>query len=143
MQIKDHGDWVPYKPNPFPPEAPKNAMFCSNYSGADWYKYSRSMITDPDSIKMTILMGEDGKAPTGQVMAANKDVSFLFPQHMKVIEVFGVASADPQREYGGKVYDTRTQIFSDPEPLPGLVETIHPAPVIVDQLPMGVKVAKI
>lgn len=114
MQIKNHGEWTPYKPNPFPKEAPPNALFCSNQSGVDWYDYSRKVFTDPNSIKMTIMTDSSGD---GIVMAANKDVSFLFPQHLTVIEVFGLQSTDPQAEFGRKIYHSANGTFSnDPSP---------------------------
>lgn len=114
MQIKNHGEWTPYKPNPFPKEAPPNALFCSNQSGVDWYDYSRKNFTDPNSIKMTVMLMKDGN---GVIMAANKDVSFLFPQHLTVIEVFGLQSDDPQKDFGRKIYHSANGTFSD-DPMP-------------------------
>lgn len=110
MEIIDHGDWTPYKPNPFPKEAPPNALFCSNQSGVDWYTYSRTNFKDDTTIKMTVMMNPDGK--TGIVMAASKDVSFLFPQHLKVIEVSGLTSTDPQAEFGRSLYDSVKKTFT-------------------------------
>jgi len=141
MQIRNHGEWTPYKPKPFPKEAPPNALFCSNQSGVDWYDYSRITFIDPNSIKMTVMMDS---GVNGIVMAANKDVSFLFPQNLTVIEVFGVQSTDPQKDFGRKIYHSANGTFSDdPAPPLPLPQNKPTAPEIITFTPPPIEPQRI
>jgi hypothetical protein len=110
--IINHGDFLPYKPDPWPKAYDPHAMFCKN-DKSDWYLYLKEHL-DNENIKLTVLMNEDGK--TGQVMAATKDATMLFPQHMRVLEL---TESDWKPEtYVGKIYDVGSESFSDPEPTP-------------------------
>jgi len=108
MDIKNHGAWQRYTPETLPTGAPANAMFARRESdGVDWYAYvdARSNFA-ADSVKMTVV--------DGRVAAATTDPTALFPGVATVLEVSGVATDDPQKLFGGKLYDGTT--FRDPPP---------------------------
>jgi len=109
MDIKNHGTWQRYTPEKLPAGAPANALFARREGdGVDWYAYvdARSSFA-ADSVKMTIV--------DGHVAAAVTDPTMLFPAGATVLEVSDVATADPQKLFGGKLYDGTT--FHDPPPL--------------------------
>ena len=108
MDIKSHGTWQVYQPATPPEGAPRNAMFARRAGdGVDWYDYVNSGKNfASDSIKLTVRDGAVG--------AATFDPTALFPGGSAVLEVRGVATADPQRMFGKKLYDGKT--FKDPPP---------------------------
>jgi hypothetical protein len=111
--INDHGTWARYTPSPVPADAPPNALFSRRDSDSiDWYDYVNpgSNFGDATVIKMTV--GSDNI-----VRAAVLDPTRLFPGNgVRVLEVTGASTADPQADWGGFVYDPNTQTFSDPPP---------------------------
>ena len=52
------------------------------------------------------------------VAAATLDPTTLFPGGATVLEIGGVHVPDPQKTFGGKLYDAAKKTFKDPPPLP-------------------------
>lgn len=124
MNIINHGSWALYTPDQTTKdrqEAPSSALFCKRTSDdTDWYDYIyfNGSPFAPGSIKITIYAGE--------VMAATRDESMLFPQRMTLLEVTGDAVEDPQEAYGGFIYDAEANTLSAPAPAPVTVEPVSP-----------------
>jgi hypothetical protein len=126
MSIIEHGDWIRYSPATRPPEAPGNAKFAQRVSDAqDWYDYVNPPATNfqTGSVKMTVYRPGRGGPTVG---AATFDATMLWPDQMLIVEDTGYAGTDPQTDYGGKIYDTTTQTFSDPPPFdpPAALQTL-------------------
>jgi len=93
-----HGEWERYTPNRLPRGVTPNhnVMFCRRVGdNVDWYDFINIMLFRKKSIKVTVMDGE--------VKAANRDPSKLFPQYCSVYEIIGEKfHVDPQKKYGGK-----------------------------------------
>ncbi|NSZ64608.1 hypothetical protein G6L16_021465 [Agrobacterium tumefaciens] len=83
--MKNHGNWVSYKPAELPPYAPFNAIFWKR-DDDDWYVWSRS--------NWNILEGVDASGTTkvvvsdDRVVAAEKDATYLsLPTEFKLYEL--------------------------------------------------------
>ena len=111
MDITNHGSWKRYTPPVLPEGAPPNAMFARRESdGVDWYDYvNTGKAFAKDSIKMTVT--------NLTVSAAVKDATMLFPAGATVLEIKDVATQDPQKMFGRKIYDPNGRAFRDPPPL--------------------------
>jgi len=109
MDIKDHGLWQRYTPTKLPQGAPASAMFVRRVAdGVDWYKYVNSGVNFAVvTIKRTLRHGVFSTATT--------DPTALFPDNATVLELSGVASSDPLKQFGRKVYDAARQSFRAPE----------------------------
>ena len=109
MNIKNHGIWLPYKPQKLPKDAPPSALFVRRAGdGVDWYDYvSSGRNFGKYTIKMTVI--DSG------VAAATKDPTALFPASALVLEVSDVETDDPQKLFGNMIYHADTQTFSDPK----------------------------
>ena len=109
MDIKDHGLWQRYTPAKLPQGAPASAMFVRRESdGVDWYTYVNSGDNfAEDTIKLTL--------HNGVVSTATTDPTALFPDNATVLEISGVASDDPLKQFGRKTYDATRKTFRDPE----------------------------
>ena len=110
MNIKSHGTWHHYRPSKLPKDAPANAMFARREGdGADWYDYVNSGKNfAEDSVKLTLIDNVVG--------AATVDPTALFPGGATVLEISGVSLGDPQKAFGGKVYDAPGKTFKNPPP---------------------------
>lgn len=112
LTVKDHGFWTLYRPAK-PPPGLEGAMFCHRETdGADWYEY-RNRLT-ANTVKMTVM--KMGPRPRHIVQAVSRDVSLLFPQNSLVLEVTGIADADPFAAYNQRGYDPERQAFLDFNP---------------------------
>lgn len=113
MNIKNHGQWSLYRPDPLPEHAPPNALFARRASdGKDWYKYLREEGSFTEgSIILTVYQGDI-------VGTATRDPTAIFPGHdARVLEIIGVEGiADPLKEFGNKLYDEVTGEFHEPPP---------------------------
>ena len=111
MEIKNHGSWKQYQPTTPPKAAPANTLFSRRESdGVDWYAYVNSGENfAADSIKITTREG-------GFVGAAVADPTMLFPGDGGLLEVIGYSGDDPQKAFGGKIYDAAGKAFRDPPP---------------------------
>ena len=121
MSIKDHGEWVRYKPNPPPENMPANTAFARRVSdGVDWYDYVKGDPFGKNSIKMTVRAREKGEPVT--VSAPHVDASMLFPAGYRVIELEGnYTNLDEDariEKFASKVIDLKTGKISDPPPPP-------------------------
>jgi len=121
MSIKDHGEWIRYKPNSAPENVPANAVFARRVAdGVDWYDYVRSDPFGKDSIKMTVRSRAKGEPVI--VAAPHVDASMLFPADHRVIELEGnYANLDEAariEKFARKVIDLKTGKISDPPPPP-------------------------
>ena len=109
MNIKNHGEWKPYRPETLPVGAPINALFARRDDGTDWYDYVNSGTNFAiDSIKLTLR--------DDVVAAAVIDATLLFPAGSTVLEISGVSVPDPQASLGRKVYNADAKTFRDPPP---------------------------
>lgn len=110
MNIRNHGDWVRYKPDRLPIFAPPNALFAHRVNDStDWYDYVNSGDNFVENtIKLTVV--------DGRVGAAVIDPTLLFPGGATVLEISDVHVGDPQAAFGGKIYDPATKTFNDPPP---------------------------
>lgn len=126
MNIKDHGKWLPYKPETMPPNAPNGALFCKRESDdQDWYQYVNPGTNfEPDTVKFAALWQESiGGYVVGAVVY---DATMLFPANQLLREIFGYTGTDPQTELGNKLYDPAAGTFTLPvlpEPVPSPFET--------------------
>ena len=119
MSVIDHGSWLPYKPETLPEGAPPNALFAQRESDfVDWYVYVNSGENFGEAnVKMMASLREE----IGYVVGpAVYDPTMLFPAKHIVMEVTDYGGTDPQKDFGGKVYDPATMTFSDPPPTPPL-----------------------
>lgn len=114
MNIKDHGRWAAYRPDPRPEGLPASVLFARRESdGKDWYEYIREEgAFQEGSIKLTVF---DGDVVGAAVFEADR----LWPGYgQRVLEIIGITSADPQKEFGNKLYDQVTSSFAEPPPPP-------------------------
>lgn len=117
MNIIDHGEWTPYRPEKFPVGAPPNALFAVRRSDTvDWYDYVHSGKNfGADTVKFAAVI-HDG---IGYVVGpAVYDPTMLFPANHIVAEITDYTGSDPQADFGNKVYDPATGSFSDQLPPP-------------------------
>lgn len=118
MNIVDHGKWLAYTPDPIPSDAPANALFCKRESdGQDWYEivHGDTAPLPASSVKFTALWNPGYSSYV--VAAAVYDGTKLFPAGQIVQEITDYAGTDPQKDFGGKLYDPATGAFTDPPPL--------------------------
>lgn len=118
MDIIDHGDWVPYKPDPWPAHLSnhRNVLFCRRVSdGIDWYVFQRKQLTNANTIKMTLIKIMDH----WWVQATYRDASMIFPQNNKLIEITSVMPEDFE-QYRDKTFDLTTREFKPRPPPPEL-----------------------
>lgn len=110
QSYKSHGSWSRYSPETIPPERPVNTMFAKRDSdGVDWYDYIESGKNFTEgSAKLTLMTGAAGL----QVMAANTEAAFLFPQGCTVLEVIGFEGEVSQ--FVNKIVDLANDTFADP-----------------------------
>ena len=88
MEFIDHGDWVPYVPDPWPPHLHlhHSVLFCKRVSDdRDWYDFQRKELKGQDTVKMTLL----NLRGHWQVQASYHDASMIFPAAHKLIEIKG------------------------------------------------------
>lgn len=119
-QIVDHGKWVLYQPDTFPPHAPYGALFARRESdGVDWYVYSRDSknFFGPDTVKFTAMWQD---IHSGFVIgAATRDVTRLFPAGQLLREIIDYHGGDdPQAELGQKLFDPDSRTLHALPPLP-------------------------
>jgi hypothetical protein len=109
MHLKDHGAWRRYIPEVPSPDAPVGTLYARRAGdNVDWYDYVRASEHFAEtSVKMTVL--------DGVVMAATTDPTALFPGNTQVLEVSDVSVDDPQKTFGGLIYDGKT--FYTPPPV--------------------------
>ena len=107
MNIINHGVWERYTPKKLPKDAPPGALFARRErDGMDWYDYvNHGTNFDPSSVKMTVVGDSVGAAVT--------DATQLFPAGAMVLEIYGVSTRDPQKEFGEKIYDAAQKTFRD------------------------------
>jgi len=120
----DHGSWVAYKPTQIPEHAPAGALFARRESdGVDWYDYVNSGENfDERNVKFMALWQDSfGSYVVGPAVY---DPTMLFPAGQIVVEVDGYTGIDPQKDFGGKLYDPETHTLTDPPPPPE-VESIE------------------
>jgi hypothetical protein len=118
MTTKNHGTWVAYRPAKHPKDAPLGAMFTRRESdGKDWYDLVNEdkPFRQSQSVKMCLRSDKSNWI----VCVAVYDETMLFPQAGQLIlEVTDYEGTDPQRDFGGKTWDQKTDTFSDPPPPP-------------------------
>ena len=116
MTVIDHGKWLPYTPDVLPKHAPSHALFAKRESdGVDWYDYVNSGENfDVDNVKfMAVLRDYAGGHVVGPAVY---DPTLLFPANHLVGEITDYAGSDPQKDFGGKIYNPEDGSFSDPPP---------------------------
>jgi hypothetical protein len=135
MNIKDHGKWIKYIPDPIPEKAPANAIFAKRESdNQDWYLYVHAVqvevsphtmgtVTpynfenfDEASVKFVATYQEVYGAHI--IGAAVYDPTMLFPAGGVLAEIFGYTGTDPQADFGNKVYDPVAFTITEAPTLP-------------------------
>lgn len=120
MSIIDHGNWVRYKPEKPPKDAPGNAMFARRESdGMDWYDYVAPGTTNfaVGTVKFAAMWRDNVGAYV--VGPAVYDASAIFPADHIVGEIDDYVGDDPQTDIGNMIYDPATGDFrSQPPPPP-------------------------
>ena len=104
MDIIDHGNWEPYKPEDYPIKyLPANVLFARRVEdGMDWYIFQKRELTNPDTIKLTAFQEPDGD---WIVQATETDASMLFPINMRLVELVG--STEHHETFRQKVLDLK------------------------------------
>ena len=111
MAIIDHGSWERYIPDPAPAGIPSNVMFARRIGdNVDWYVYLKSKPFAGNSVVMTVEHTSTGE---DLVQAATRDPSMIFPQLMSVIEETEYSGTEPQKDLGGRLYDTSLRKIGD------------------------------
>jgi hypothetical protein len=143
MEIIDHGVWVQYQPVKPAKYAPHNTIYARREADStDWYDYVR-----PDFLRMQPPPPPTYHPTTGELLpvppippsnfksgsvvcnifrqrdqsivgAATYDPTAVHSINQRVIEIVGYTGSDPQKDFGGKVYDHATGTFSDQPPPP-------------------------
>jgi len=113
--MKNHGEWEAYQPEAVPEDKPSGALFARRKSdGVDWYDYVKNEPFGKNTVKLTARWIEPLKSYL--VGAAVRDGARLFPPGYIVVE-FDSDNADPQKEFGGRLYDAKKGTFGDrPKP---------------------------
>jgi hypothetical protein len=144
MEIIDHGVWVQYQPTKPQKDAPARTIYARREADSvDWYDYVRPNFLlmqppKPPTYHPTTgeLLVDDTPPPVpnfkpGSVVcnifrqrehsivgAATYDPTAIHSINQRVIEIVDYQGSDPQKDFGGKVYDHATGTFSDQPPLP-------------------------
>ena len=146
MEIIDHGVWVKYQRVQPQKDAPRGAVYARRQADlVDWYDYVRPNFLlmqppKPSTYHPTTgaLLVDDRPKPVpnfkpGSVVcniyhhphfnrsivgAATYDPTAIHSINQRVIEITGYTGDDPQKDFGGKTYDPKTNTLSDPPPLP-------------------------
>lgn len=113
MSTIDHGKWVAYTPDAVPAGFPLNAMHARRESDLiDWYTYIKGGAHfGAQNVKGAALWWEGRQCYI--VGPATKDVYAIFPAGSYVFEITNYGGADPQKDYGGKVYNPVDGTFAD------------------------------
>lgn len=114
MDIKDHGDWVLYKPERhWLLTQNSNVLFCKRVSDdVDWYAYQRSSdILTSTTIKMTLRKIDD----EWTVQATQRDGSMIWPLTCRLIEIDLPGDHEVYRQ---KRFNFDSREFADAPPTP-------------------------
>jgi hypothetical protein len=107
--MKDHGDWVLYKPTSIPKEAPPNTIFARRVSdGADWYEYIRSGAFEPNTVKL-LIANEEGE---DMVRSPVVEVDRAFPAGCRILEMTDTHRLQDEpaliEEFANRMFDLKT-----------------------------------
>jgi hypothetical protein len=113
--MKDHGDWVLYKPDSLPRDAPPNTMFARRVSdGADWYEYIRSGAFEPNTVKL-LIANEEG---ADMVRVPVVEVDRAFPAGCRILEMTDTHRLQDEvaliEEFGSRMFDLKTGRIGGP-----------------------------
>jgi hypothetical protein len=129
MTVIYHGKWTLYKPQR-PYKKFKGTDFNILYTRRDsdyrdWYVYINDDKPFKDgSVKMIVRDQGYGWV----VGAAVYDESMLWPESALVVEVTDYQGNDPQKDFGGKVFNLNTRAFENPppdEPPPDMMKVLN------------------
>jgi hypothetical protein len=121
MKIKEHGNWVLYRPSAARLKElqeqhwPPNALFCKREGSGtvvDWYDYQKQF-AGGDAVMATVYE-EDGVHTIG---TANHDAGRLYPNGAMVIEIEGYTGKNLEDLYN-RVYDPKSKTIKDRLPRP-------------------------
>lgn len=106
MELKQHGLWDAYVPDPWPDDAiPRAVMFRKERGhGRDWYEYAREEASF-GVLTVKVVLARPNIMSPWEVIMANRDVTRIFPgDGCAVMEVLDDTGTTDGSEYRGRIY---------------------------------------